>query len=82
MRLVFAIILVVLMTSCEEAPLSVTRKMKTTADSLYKANRVLLSVELDSLCAQRKEDQFDHLVDSVMEVRKKERDRILNNQKR
>lgn len=65
------------MSSCNQGEVVVSRDMKRTADTLYRNQRTELLPSLDSTCAVYKVAQYDHLLDSVIQKRKEERDQIL-----
>ena len=70
-------VMVVALSSCNQGDVVVSRDMKRTADTLYRNQRTEILPSLDSACAVYKVAQYDHLLDSIIQMRKKERDQIL-----
>jgi len=74
----FGMVLLVLgLTHCTEPEVVVTRDMKRSADTTYRNQRDSLLPILDSLCLVKNENLYQTLLDSVVNVRTTERDRIL-----
>lgn len=71
------IILLFIMSSCGERQVMVTRDMKRTVDTLYKNQRDSLIPILDSTCKVTKINDYQRLLDSVVDLRIAERERIL-----
>jgi hypothetical protein len=65
------------MSSCGERQVVVTRDMKRTVDTLYKNQRDSLIPILDSTCKVTKINDYQRLLDSVVDLRIAERERIL-----
>jgi hypothetical protein len=65
------------MSSCGERQVMVTRDMKRTVDTLYKNQRDSLIPILDSTCKVTKINDYQRLLDSVVDLRIAERERIL-----
>lgn len=75
------VVFIVGMTHCTEPEVVVTRDMKRSADTSYRHQRDSLLPILDSLCEVKNEQLYQRLLDSVVEVRTTERDRILKRMK-
>ena len=80
--LIVTVILLFVMSSCGERQVVVTRDMKRTVDTLYKNQRDSLIPLLDSTCKVTKSDNYQRLLDSVVDLRIAERERILKTKKK
>ena len=58
---------------CEEEAPRIRAPERKLIDSLYKQQTELLKVELDSICSTSRKARIDFAVDSIMDLRLKER---------
>ena len=71
------LVLVISLPSCGEEVMSIDREMRRSIDTLFRAQRDLLMVELDSLCVAKHQELYPLLLDSVVSQREQERENIL-----
>jgi hypothetical protein len=71
MRLIFFLFLFI-MISCTARRVEPTRASRHAIDTLYQQQVALIQPELDSLCANLREEVYNHAVDSLMNARKAE----------
>ena len=70
-------IILITLASCRGETVSIDRNMRRSIDTLYRAQRDAIVLQLDSLCEARYDSVYPHLLDSVVTQREKERDAIL-----
>ncbi len=73
----FYCLLLSLLASCEEAPYELMPKDKVRIDTLYNREIDVLAPYLDSICESKQKQLVGAAVDSIMEIRLKERESLL-----
>ncbi len=67
-----------LQTACIEEPIELDKKARTLVDTLYLRQTKILRVELDSICDHAFDQRVKVAVDSILKLRLKEIDEIIN----
>lgn len=67
-----------LQTACIEEPIELDKKAKILVDTLFLRKSKVLRVELDSICDHHFDQRVKVAVDSILKVRMKEIDDIIN----
>lgn len=65
-------LLLMLLISCTARRVEPTRSSRHSIDTLYNQRAALMQPGLDSICADLREQVFNHAVDSLMAARKAE----------
>jgi len=76
------LLLLVLPLACtvDSSDVPLTRDERTMIDSIYRVRSATVKKEVDSLCDLRFERFVDHAVDSIMEERLQEIERLIKRQ--
>lgn len=72
MKMLSLIIICILIYSCEEDTYRMEKGAKHKADSIFQIQYQSLIKEQDSICTFRKKMNMQHLLDSIVEIRKRE----------